>query len=129
MTSADPQRREIPIRTREDLWTFTERQIPLWDILDFFPTDSVGSRSANDTPRPYEVKPITIETDLGFEFDTDIQYGAWRFRPRSPRAPSMGKWCRERGLEVGDRVVFEKLGERRFRVSLEKGEPEGPGGP
>ena len=68
MSPADPNRRVIPIRTKEDLWTFTERQVPLWDILDFFPTDSVGSRGPTDAPRPYEVKPITIETDAGFEF-------------------------------------------------------------
>ncbi len=36
--------RRIPIRTREDLWTFTERNVPLWDILDFFPADCVGPR-------------------------------------------------------------------------------------
>jgi hypothetical protein len=122
-------RREIPIRTPEDLWTFTERQIPLWDILDFFPPDSVGPRGPKDEPRPYEVRPITIETDMGFEFETDIQFGAWRFRPRSLREPGMAKWCRERGLEVGDRIVFERIADRRYRVSLEKAEPEAPGGP
>jgi hypothetical protein len=66
------------------------------------------------------VKPITIETDLGFSFETDIQYGTWVFRPRSPKLPGMMKWCRERGLEVGDEILFEKLGERVFRVRVEK---------
>ena len=50
----------------EDVWTFTQRNVPLWDILEFFPPDAVGPRGPSDAPRPYEVKPITIETDLGF---------------------------------------------------------------
>jgi len=104
--------RRIPVRTKEDLWTFTERNVPLWDILEFFPPDAVGPRGPKDPPRPYEVKPVTIETD--------IQFGAWIFRPRSPKQPGMMRWCRERGLEVGDTIVFERLGERAYRLSLEK---------
>ena len=111
----------IPIRSKEDLWTFTERNVSLWDVLDFFPADSVGPRGPSDAPRPYEVKPVTIETDLDFVFETDIQYGTWMFRPRSPKQPGMMKWCRERGLEVGDAIVFEKVEERRFALKLEKG--------
>jgi hypothetical protein len=113
----------IPIRTREELWTLTERNLSLWDHLDFFPADAVGPRGPSDAPRPYEVKPITIETDLGFAFDTDIQYGTWMFRPRSPKQPGMMRWCRERGLEVGDTLVFEKRGDRTFTLRLEKGTP------
>ena len=113
--------RRIPIRSTQDLWLFTERNVPLWDLLDYFPTDAIGQRGPKDEPRPYEVKPITIETDLGFQFDTDIQFGSWIFRPRSPREPGMMKWCKERGLEVGDSIEFTKLGERRYKLRLEKG--------
>jgi len=109
----------IPIRT-EDVWTFTERNVPLWDILEYFPRDAIGPRGPKDPPMAYEVKPITIETDLGWSFETDIQYGTWIFRPRSPRTPGMMRWCRERGLEAGDAIVFEKLDERRFTLRLEK---------
>ena len=111
----------IVIRTPADLWTFTERNVPLWDLLDFFPPDCVGPRGPSDEPRPYEVKPITIATDLEFSFETDIQYGSWIFRPRSPKQPGMMRWCRERGLEVGDTIVFERTGERAFALRLEKG--------
>lgn len=105
---------------KEDVWTFTQRNVSLWDILDFFPPDAVGPRGPGDAPLAYEVKPITIETDLGWSFETDIQFGSWVFRPRSPRQPGMMKWCRERGLAEGDALVFEKLGERRYGLRLEK---------
>ena len=111
--------RRIPVRA-EDVWTFTERNVPLWDILEFFPADAVGPRGPKDPPRPYEVKPVTIETDLGWSFETDIQYGTWVFRPRSPKQPGMMKWCQERGLGAGDAIVFDKTGERTFRLSLAK---------
>lgn len=112
--------RRIPVRP-EDVWTFTRRNVPLWDVLEFFPRDAVGPRGPKDEPRPYEVRPVTIETDLGFSFETDIQYGSWIFRPRSPRQPGMMRWCQERGIEAGDAIVFERIGERRYRLSLEKG--------
>ena len=112
--------RRIAVRTPEDLWTFTERNVPLWDVLDFFPADAIGPRGPADAPRPYDVRPIRIDTDLGFSFDTDIQYGSWIFRPRSPKQPGMMKWCRERGLEVGDTIVFERTSERSYALRLEK---------
>jgi len=115
------EKRRIPVRTQEDVWTFTERNLPLWDVLDFFPNDAIGPRGPKDEPRPYDVKPVTIETDLGFSFESDIQYGSWIFRPRSPKQPGMMKWCKERGIEIGDAIVFEKTGERSYRLTLEKG--------
>jgi hypothetical protein len=105
---------------KEDVWTFTERNVSLWDILDFFPPDAVGPRGPGDPPRPYDVRSLTIETDLGWSFETDIQFGSWVFRPRSPRQPGMMKWCRERDLSEGDALVFEELGERRYALRLEK---------
>lgn len=114
------------MRTPEDVWTFTQRGVSLWDILDFFPADAVGPRGPGDV-RPYDVKPVTVETDLGFTFETDIQFGTWRFRPRSPREPGMLRWCRERGLAPGDALVFERAGERSYRLSLERTGATGSG--
>jgi hypothetical protein len=120
--------RTIPVRNAADVWTFTERNVSLWDILDFFPPDAIGPRGPKDEPRPYEVKPVTIETDLGWDFTTDIQYGTWMFRPRSPKQPGLMRWCRERGLEPGDALRFEQRGERRYRLTLEKGSGRAEGG-
>mgnify|MGYP003334820508 CR=1 FL=1 len=118
MRVADTAR--IPVRNAEDVWTFTQRNVPLWDILEFFPPDALGPRGPKDPPRPYEVRPIVIETDLGWSFETDLQYGTWVFRPRSPQQPGMMRWCRERGLEPGDTLVFERRDGRRFGLRLEK---------
>lgn len=115
----------LPVQGPGDVWTFTQRNVPLWDVLEFFPPDCIGPRGPKDPPRPYEVRPITVETDLGWSFETDIQYGTWVFRPRSPNGPGMMKWCRERGLEPGDTIVFERSGERVVRVRLEKGSGAG----
>lgn len=125
MGRMNPTRR-VAVRTPEDLWTFTQRNVPLWDVLDFFPGDSIGPRGPGDAPRPYTVQPIVIDTDLGFSFETDIQYGSWVFRPRSPKQPGMMRWCRERGLEVGDAIVFERTAERRYALRLEKGAAGAP---
>ena len=114
----------IAIRSPEDVWTFTQRNVPLWDILELFPRDAIGPRGPKEPPPAYEVKPITIETDLGWSFETDIQFGSWVFRPRSPNRPGMMKWCRESGLEEGDALVFEKLGDRRYGLRLEKAAPK-----
>jgi hypothetical protein len=111
----------IPVRGPDDVWTFTQRNVPLWDVLEFFPGDAIGPRGPKDAPRPYEVRPITLETDLGWSFETDIQYGTWVFRPRSPKQPGMMRWCRERGLEGGDTIVFERRGDRVIGLFLEKG--------
>ena len=105
----------------EDVWTFTERNVPLWDILELFPRDAIGPRGRPDDTQPEPGQPITIETDLGWSFESDIQYGTWVFRPRSPKQPGMMRWCRERGLAAGDAIVFEALGERRYALRLEKG--------
>jgi hypothetical protein len=110
----------IPVRTPEDVWTFTQRNVPLWDVLEFFPPDAIGPRGPADAPRPYEVRPVTIETDLGWSFETDIQYGSWIFRARSPAKPGMMKWCRDHALAPGDTIVFERTGERTYRLSLER---------
>jgi hypothetical protein len=120
VTGAPGATARILVRGPEDVWTFTQRNVPLWDILEFFPADAIGPRGPKDPPRPYVVRPVTVETDLGWGFEADIQFGAWVFRPRSPARPGMMKWCRERGLEPGDALVFEALGDRRYALRLEK---------
>lgn len=120
MSLAGAPEARIPVRGPEDVWTFTQRNVPLWDVLEFFPPDAIGPRGPADAPRPYEVRPVTIETDLGWSFATDIQYGTWVFRPRSPKQPGMMRWCRERGLEPGDTLVFTRGDGRTFTLRLDK---------
>ena len=110
----------IPVKNAADAWTFTQRNVPLWDVLELFPKDAIGPRGPNDEPRPYDVKPIIVETDLGWSFETDIQFGSWVFRPRSPKLPGMMRWCREHALAPGDAIVFERLEERRYALRIER---------
>jgi hypothetical protein len=93
--------------------------VPLW-TLEFFPGRRRGPARVRATPCVRTRSEITLETDLGWSFDTDIQFGSWVFRPRSPKQPGMMMWCQARGLEPGDSIVFERLAERRFALRLEK---------
>ncbi len=83
----------------------------------------MGPRGPAAAPRPCEVRPVTIETDLARTFESDIQYGARVFRPRSPKRPGRMRWCRERGLKSGDAIVFERTAERVLALRLEKAGP------
>ena len=78
----------IPVRSPEDVWTFTQRNVPLWDILEFFPPDAIGPRGPKDAPRPYEVRPIVVETDLGFSFESDAPDFGRSGSHRDPHSPS-----------------------------------------
>ncbi len=107
--------------TRENLWTFTERNVPLWDYLEFFPADAIGPRVPGDPNDPRrEARPLHVDTDLGFSFDADIQFGTWVFRPRSPKQPGMMRWCKERGIEAGDTICLEERGGRNYYLYLEE---------
>jgi hypothetical protein len=110
----------IVLESAEDVWTATQRNLPLWDILEFFPRESVGPRGPADAPRPYPVQPVVVDTDLGWAFESDIQYGAWVFRPRAPRLPGMMRYCRERDLAPGDVLVFHRTDEGRIALRRER---------
>ncbi|MCS7212334.1 MAG: hypothetical protein NZ844_11995 [Chloroherpetonaceae bacterium] len=104
--------RRIPVRTQEELWFF-EKQINLFDILEFFPFDAIGKKDG--TPG----KTLIIETDLGWSFETDIEHGKFCFRKKSKSMPGTGKWVVESGLKVGDIICLEKLGEYHYKLYKE----------
>lgn len=107
--------RKLSVRTADDVWFF-EKQLSLFDILDFFPPDSIESQDGKLGV------PLTIETDLGWSFDTDIERGKYCFRKKAKSMPGTGKWVAESGLKAGDRICLEKLGNRSYRLSKENGE-------
>ncbi|MDX2128298.1 MAG: hypothetical protein SFU91_04610 [Chloroherpetonaceae bacterium] len=96
------------VKSQDDLW-FYEKQINLFDILEFFPFDAIGNGEK-------EGKLIKIETDLGWSFETDIERGKFCFRKKSKSQPGTGKWVVESGLKAGDQIALEKLGEYHFRL-------------
>ena len=100
--------REIPV-TEENVW-FLHKQISVFDILDFFPEHSIGASSERDNGSlPYEVQYLTIDTDAGFSFTTDIPRDKMIFRQSAKTRNGTGKWAKERDLQVGDVVCIERI--------------------
>lgn len=100
--------RTLPVKSQEDVW-FYEKQINLFDILDFFPPDAIENAQG-------EGKKLLIETDLGWSFETDIEKGKFCFRKKSKSMPGTGKWVVESGLKPGDLIGIEKLGDYRYKL-------------
>jgi hypothetical protein len=111
-------RRTIPV-TERNLW-FLERSIPLFGLLDFFPTDSIGAPVAGRSfPGESQVKKLTMETDQGWSFTTDITSDSKIFR-NSSRNRGTGKWVVQAELKAGDKIVIEKLEDYRYRLMRER---------
>jgi hypothetical protein len=114
--NSNPQR-VIPV-TERNIW-FLERSIPLFGILSFFPGDSVGPPVGGGNPaNGSRTRKLTIDTDQGWSFTTDIVSDAKIFR-NSSRNRGSGKWVLEAGLQPGDRIVIEKLEEYRYLLKKE----------
>lgn len=106
--------RTIPV-TERNLW-FLERSIPLFDLLDFFPSDSVGppevSLGHSDGSKSTK---ITIETDQGWTFQTDITSDSKVFRNKS-RNRGTGKWVVQAQLSPGDVIILQKISDYKYRL-------------
>lgn len=103
--------RRIPVKSEDDVW-FLEKQLNLFDILDFFPADAVESEKGHG-------KPLFIETDQGWSFESDIEKGKFAFRKKSKSMPGTGKWVIESELRPGDIICIEKLGDYHYRLFKE----------
>jgi hypothetical protein len=102
-------RAEIQV-TEENLW-FLERYLNVFDFLELFPLDALSSDTGPGVP-------VTFKTDLGFDFETDIDREKMQLRNRS-RHKGWIKWITAHGLNLGDRIVIEGSGERVFSLRLE----------
>ncbi len=104
--------RKLAVKSQDDVWFF-EKQINLFDILDFFPPDAIEAKDGTHG------KELLIETDLGWSFKTDIERGKFCFRKKAKSAPGTGKWVVESGLAAGDSICIEKLSEYHYRLVKE----------
>lgn len=104
--------RKIPVKSQDDIWFF-EKQINLFDILDFFPLDAIQKKDGAAG------KMLKIETDLGWSFETDIEYGKFCFHKKSKSMNGTGKWVVESGLKAGDFICIEKIGEYHYKLFKE----------
>jgi hypothetical protein len=100
--------KKIPVKSQEEVW-FYEKQINLFDILDFFPLDAIASAKG-------EGKKMLIETDLGWSFETDIERGKFCFRKKSKSMNGTGKWVVDSGLKAGEWICIEKLSDYHFKL-------------
>lgn len=100
--------KKILVKSQEDVW-FYEKQLNLFDILDFFPTDAIEATHG-------EGKKLLIETDLGWSFETDIEKGKFCFRKKSKSMNGTGKWVAESGLKAGNAICIQKLGDYHYKL-------------
>jgi hypothetical protein len=101
--------KKIPVKSQEEIWFF-EKQINLFDVLDFFPSDAIETKDG------LHGKSLLIETDLGWSFETDIERGKFCFRKKSKSMNGTGKWVSESGLLAGDHICIEKLNDYHYRL-------------
>ena len=97
--------------TSENHW-FLERQLNVFDFLELFPPDAISREDTRGIP-------VTFQTDLAFDFESDIDREKMQLRNRS-RHKGWMKWTTEHGLNPGDRIVIERIGERTFSLRLEQ---------
>ncbi|WP_394689528.1 HNH endonuclease [Hoeflea sp.] len=96
-------------------------RITVTPFLDALPEDAVGGSTRNDIAR----QPLTLrwrEMSVQVDLPTDKRTG----RPRGfirHRGEFTKTFFRESRAEVGDTVIFERLGTHEFRLHLEK--PDG----
>ena len=113
--------RKIAVASEADVWTFTQRNVPLWDILEFFPPDAIGPRGPGD-----RAAPLRGEADRDRDRSRLVVHDRHPVR-RLGVPPARAETARhdalvpERGLEPGDAIVFEKAGERRYALRLRAG--------
>ncbi|MFN3385702.1 MAG: hypothetical protein ACK42Y_03840 [Candidatus Thermochlorobacter sp.] len=104
--------RKIPVKSQDDVWFF-EKQINLFDMLDFFPSDAIQKKDG------IAGKMLKIETDLGWSFETDIEYGKFCFHKKSKSMHGTGKWVVDSGLKAGDVICIEKIGDYHYKLFKE----------
>ena len=110
MNAAESATRAVVEITPENHW-FLERHLNVFDILQIFPLDALSSETARGIP-------VHFRTDLGFEFESDIDRDKMQLRNRS-RHHGWMKWTQARGLNLGDKIVIERTGDRTFFLRLE----------
>lgn len=103
--------------TKENVW-FLERTFSVFDILEFFPPDCFGEPNESDNSEA--VKYLTIETDLGFSFQTDIPKNKISLRTKSKTVFGPNRWVLESNLQDGDNICFKKIEDYKYFLSVER---------
>ncbi len=109
---------EIPI-TRQNLFMM-QRQFSVKDYIDFFPFDVIGAMNpSNNIDKNYRVRTMKINTDAGFEIETDIVEKTFVFRNRS-MAKGTTRYMSEKNIKPGDIIVIEKITSYEYNMKLKR---------
>lgn len=102
----------ILLENDEDVW-FWERRFNVFDFLELFPMTAVTPSVPEGAPPPRAETQLTVTTDAGFSFSTDIIRGGfyWRNQSRGTR-----KWMADRGISAGDTIVIERTGDNTYSL-------------
>jgi len=103
----------ILLETQEDIW-FWERRFNVFDFLELFPREAI-TESVPDThvPPPAQLQ-ITLETDAGFTFQSDIVHGGFYLRNQTQ---GTRKWMAAAHLKPGDTIEIARVYSSTFRLS------------
>lgn len=112
----------IRLDSDEDVW-FWERRFNVFDFLELFPMEAVSPAADPDTPPPQAAVQLTVVTDAGFSFETDIVRGGFYWRNQSH---GTRKWMTKRGVRAGDTIVIERLADSEYMLRRESSASDSP---
>ena len=111
--SFDATTARILLETQEDIW-FWERRFNVFDFLELFPAESITeSVPESHVPSPANTQ-LTIETDAGFSFRTDIIRGGFYLRNQTQ---GTRKWMAAVKPKPGDAIEIVRLRPDQFKLT------------
>lgn len=111
---------QLKIKDENQLW-FLEKNIPVFDCLEFFEKDSIVDKEGNPMKPGSEPRKNTFETDLGWSFESFIEKGKFYISERSLSRPGTAKFIKESALKIGDSISIEKVEQYKFKLSSQRG--------
>lgn len=103
----------IVIESQDDIW-FWERRFNVFDFLELFPPSSITEPVPDGHVPPPAAAMITIDTDAGFSFQTDIIRGGFYLRNQTQ---GTRKWMTMANVKPGDSIVISRVSDTQFRLT------------
>jgi hypothetical protein len=104
---------QIHLESPEDVW-FWERRFNVFDFLELFPEGAITEPVPDTHVPPPAPTQLTVETDAGFSFQTDIVRGGFYLRNQTQ---GTRRWMAARQLRAGDTIEIRRIDETHYRLS------------